>query len=375
MSLKLFSEDQLKALEAISSWYKSKSMDPFKLSGFAGCGKSTLTAYLSTHLDVRVLYMGPTGKSAAVLRSKGVLASTIHSTIYIPVVNTYRRRIDYTLKNDMEDSCDLIVVDEASMVSEDIQRDLESLGPKVIYVGDPFQLPPVGSSTNHMEHANFTLSKLHRFAETNEIYLLSQRVKAGNSVPYGKVGDNLKKVTKGLALLPKTLVEADVVLCGMNSTRKRINDIVRNKKRFKNILEDGERVIITKNNRETGLVNGDMGVITSVGRESKVDYLIEVQYLDDQSDKPRTLTVDTHAFYGVDLAKESHMSDKKFNMAREAHRVVVDYGYALTCHKSQGSEYDNVVLIEEPIGETALDKARWLYTAVTRAKKTLLIGK
>jgi exodeoxyribonuclease-5 len=374
MSIKMFSEDQTKAAECIKSWFKSTGKDPFRLSGLAGTGKSTVTAHLSEILEAPITYLGPTGKSAAVLRNKGVVANTIHSTIYEPSVNQRKRRVDYVLKMDLDDKPDLIVVDEASMVGEELQRDIEYFGIKVLYVGDPFQLPPVGSSTNHMELANISLTKLHRFAETNEIYLLSQRIRQGEMIKYGKVGENVKKSTKNVIMRPETLIKADMILCGRNSTRNTLNQIVRQKKRMKGVIQEGERIIITKNNKDTGFVNGDMGTIIEVGKESKDLFLIEVKYRDDQQPGIKNLLIDTHAFYGIDLVKEAKMSDKKFKMANEKHRTFADYGYALTVNKAQGSEWNNVIVIEEPIGENFTDRQRWLYTAVTRAKESLVIG-
>jgi len=369
-----FSEDQLEAIESIKSWYKSDIMKPFRLNGGAGTGKSTVTAALVDELDTGIMFMAPTGKAASVLRSKGVGAATVHSSIYEPKADMNLRKVLYYLRDRFSFNNSLFIVDEASMVDEELRRDIESLGKKIVYVGDAFQLPPVGSSTNHMELANFSLTKLHRFAENNPIYTLSYHIRNGGNLKYGIWGKGVERRPKGSLIKPSVMVKYDIILCGYNNTRTMINNMLRKHYGHKGILKPNERVIISKNNKDKGVANGDMGTVISVGKETKDVYLLSAEILMDGAIDTTEMLIDTHNLYGVDISKEAKYSKFKFAMTLEKNRVFVDYGYCLTVHKSQGSEYDNVLLIEEPIGDTIVDKSRWIYTAITRAKKSLMIG-
>lgn len=374
MSKKGLSEDQMEAVEAVKSWYQSDIKKPFRINGVAGCGKSTVTASLVDELDTGIVFMAPTGKAASVLRSKGVSAATIHSTIYESKADMDLKKVIYHLRDKFSFNNSLFVVDEASMVDEELRRDIEYIGKKVIYVGDSFQLPPVGSSSNHMELSNFSLTKLHRFAENNPIYTLSHHIRNGGDMRYGIWGKGVERRVKGALIKPGVLSKYDIVLCGYNTTRTMINNMLRKYYGYKGILNPGERVIVSKNNKDKEVANGDMGTIVSVGKETKDVYLIDVEILMDGTVNSVNMLLDTHNLYGIDLAKEAKYSKYKFAMTLEKNRVFMDYGYCLTVHKSQGSEYDNVLLIEEPIGDTIEDKRKWLYTAVTRAKRSLMIG-
>ncbi len=371
---KLLSEDQKESLEAIKSWFNSNIRSPFRLNGSAGTGKSTIATSISDVLDTGIIYCAPTGKAASVLRSKGVAAGTIHNTIYECEPNINLKKVTYSLKDRYSFNNSLFVVDEASMVNDDLRRDIESLGKKVLYVGDQHQLPPVESCSNHMELSNFSLTKLHRFAEDNPIYTLSHHVRDGNPIKYGKWGEGVERKSKGSLIKCNIMSEYDMVLCGYNDTRTKINNMLREYHGRSGIIVVGDRLMISKNNSKKKIANGDMCTVTHVGEELKNEYLLDVRVLMDGDIEETDLLVDTHNLYGIDINKESKYSKYKFLMTLDKNRVFVEYGYCLTVHKAQGSEYGSVLLIEEPIGDTILDKNKWLYTGITRAKSKLTIG-
>ncbi|MEY4562335.1 MAG: ATP-binding protein, partial [Pseudomonadota bacterium] len=141
-----WSPQQDQAIKAVKDWLADKrSPQIFRLFGYAGSGKTTLAKHMAEDVDGEVLYMAFTGKAALVLRKKGCVgASTIHSAIYKPEEDPVTGHMEFKLNPDSPvATAGLVVVDEVSMVGEDLARDLLSFGSKVLVLGDPAQLPPV----------------------------------------------------------------------------------------------------------------------------------------------------------------------------------------------------------------------------------------
>lgn len=147
----IWTVEQDRALKNVAAWLKSKATDQvFRLFGFAGTGKSTLARHLVDQVDDNVVFAAYTGKAALVMRAKGCKdASTIHSLIY-RATDTDTEEPSFILNNDSQvTSAKLIVIDECSMVDEDLGRDLLSFGKKVLVLGDPAQLPPIREGVFH----------------------------------------------------------------------------------------------------------------------------------------------------------------------------------------------------------------------------------
>lgn len=149
-----FSPEQDKALTEVSSWLNKGRSPIFRLFGYAGTGKTTLARYFAETVDGDVQFAAFTGKAAQVLRSKGATnARTIHSLIYRPRgeeevadETTGKTSIAPTFSLNRQSpvaQAKLIVIDECSMVDEQLGRDLMSFGTPILVLGDPGQLPPI----------------------------------------------------------------------------------------------------------------------------------------------------------------------------------------------------------------------------------------
>ena len=142
------------ALHKIVTGVRDKKLEQ-TLGGYAGTGKTCLIKYLIQFFP-RYAVAAFTGKAANVLRKKGVMASTIHSRIYKP---TFENGIVYFDINP-DPECEGFIIDEASMVSQEIYEDLKSFQMPMIFVGDHGQLEPVDSKLNLMESPDYTLEEI-----------------------------------------------------------------------------------------------------------------------------------------------------------------------------------------------------------------------
>ncbi len=187
-----WSPEQARALDEVGRWLKTRGRDRqvFRLFGYAGTGKTTLARHLAEGVDGNVVFAAYTGKAALVMQSRGcVNARTIHSLIYRP------KEIDseepsFVLNSDSEAAdAKLIVIDECSMVDEELGRDLLSFGRPVLVLGDPAQLPPVKGGGYFTEaEPDVMLSEVHRQAAGDPIVRLSMIVREGGRPQIGDYG-------------------------------------------------------------------------------------------------------------------------------------------------------------------------------------------
>jgi exodeoxyribonuclease-5 len=268
---------------------------------------------------------------------------------------------------------DLIVIDEASMVGDTIFEDLKSYGIPIAAVGDHGQLPPIASKYNLMEHPMVRLEKIHRQAEGNPIIHWSMLARQGEKIPFEYLTDGrghgaLKTQTSPMELLKVHAVHVldYMVLCGINRTRVELNKGVRLMLGRVASLEIGEKVICLKNNRHEKIFNGMVGRITKIEALGQDFYQVAVKFdlmgfewsgqiFKDQFNQE--YTVKDHPKYGYEDIGN-----------------LFDFGYAMTVHKSQGSQAETVMLVEERMRSMTDDQFnRWLYTGITRASKNLII--
>ena len=367
-----------------------KTLRPMtKIGGYAGTGKTTLIHAILEAVDTRVGVVAYTGKAACVLRDKGLRgASTIHSLIYSleemeerhPVTGKLEPVRRWMRKPHEDITADAFIIDEASMVGKEILDDLTSYGLPVIAVGDPGQLPPVSKhDVNLMDKPDFVLSKIHRQAEGSGIIRLATEIREGGR---SFIKNSMRAlVSEDVVIAPKTEVrhdpDADVFICGYNRTRSNLNTICRRRRGFTDPVVNGERIICLSNDRNLGVFNGLMGTVVEVGcthprklhprgREPIELTGYDLMVLWDSEAEPRQTVVSSYGFGSAQVDWEvaaAHFNDM----------VIADHGYAITCHKSQGSQWDSVVVMNE-WAPKIWDQARWLYTAVTRAAKTLALG-
>ncbi|CAL8971371.1 ATP-dependent RecD-like DNA helicase [Rhodoplanes serenus] len=368
----VFTPHQDQALAAVSRWLAdrpgSRGTPPvFRLFGYAGTGKTTLARHIADDVDGEVKFAAFTGKAAQVMRSKGCRnASTIHSLIYRPL-DTESEQPSFTLWDDAPAAkAKLIVIDECSMVDEDLGRDLMSFGVPILVLGDPAQLPPIqGGGFFTAQEPDAMLTEVHRQAQDDPIVQMSMQVREGGRLRPGAYGAS--RVVRRADLDPADVLEADQVLVGRNATRRAYNGRLRERRGFTDPLPlAGDKLVCLRNNRKKGLFNGGLWSVKerAVGRSKK---LVTMRITPDEEvtarAKPLKVTVRPECFLGA---------IEEIDWAQRKIYDEFDYGYVLTVHKSQGSQWDDVVLFDESFAfqET---RERWLYTGITRAARRLTV--
>ena len=378
-------DKQAKGLKLAVARYKSK--EPYTcIAGYAGTGKSTLIRFIISALNLDpedVCYVAYTGKAAQVLRSKGCPnAMTAHRLLYKSIQKDDGTFYHIPLRPII--GFDLIVVDEISMLPKHMWELLLSHKIHVIALGDPGQLPPVLAEDNGvLAFPHIFLDEVMRQAAESEIIRLTMDIREGNSLkPF--LGNEVRIVGREELLEPGFLAWGDQIICGKNETRHQINTIMRKIKMQTDQTEPlvGDRIICLHNEWEcinlTGdaLVNGLSGTITGLEYTNDNPFMEKTPLIDfkpdiDDSDTFKGLEADYKIFteHVPTVTKETFKKIPKFYRPKE-----FDYGYCITCHKSQGSEYDKVIVLEEYLkGESKEGHFRWLYTAATRAAKKLII--
>jgi exodeoxyribonuclease-5 len=350
-----WSFDQENAIEKINNWRTAwpAANQFFTVGGLAGTGKTTLIAEIVQGWK-GVAVACPTGKAANVLRQKGISASTIHSLIYRPwedeLGEVHFGRVPKL------DGIKTLVIDEASMVDQWLMNDLLSYSLPVLFVGDHGQLEPVVKNPHLMKSPDVKLERIHRQAQDNPIIRLAAAFREGRDVPFWKDKNGRCTITRKRDF--QSYVNSGMqLICGFNKTRHLLNTQLRKSLGFSGPTPcDGEKLICLRNNKKFEIFNGQQAVCIEArnSRRGKVELRIE---LDDGRTIAVACLVDQ---FGAETIKEHKDEDV----------LLFDYGYCLTAHKSQGSEYEGVVAIEEI--SNAWNAARWRYTTVTRAKERLV---
>lgn len=358
MSDVVLSPDQEAAETAIHGFLTARypSRSYFVLQGLGGTGKSLLLAKVAKAFPNAVL-CAYTGKAASVLRRRlGSDVCTLHQAIYqfhglLPDDDDPRKMnpIFSPLGHSAGLFGRIILVDESSMLGTRVAEDLLATGARCVLCGDPGQLPPV-KDRQFFEDADFTLTRVHRQAWDSPIIRQAHSIRSSGTY----ADDGAFRVVDRAA--PEDLLAADVLLCWRNRTRLMLNARKRALLKLDGPLLPGEPVMCLKNHYGLGLYNGAV-------------YDLLTQY-DPRGPCGTSLVVDRDGeAVAVDLATvEGH--DPAFERRRyEDEFVPFAVAYASTVHKSQGSEYENVLLIDEVDGESEEFRRQLLYTGVTRAKE------
>lgn len=396
-----WSPGQQRAYDAVREWMRgpiNPQNQVFRLFGYAGTGKTTIAKALSEEFG-KVRYAAFTGKAAKVMRSKGCTdATTIHRLIYIPsdkgraqldelkaklaalpedadpeeraelerkyhLAKENAKHPSFTKNVDSEvRNADLIVIDECSMIDERIATDLLSFDVPVLALGDPAQLPPVRGSGYFLNgKPDIVLDEIHRQARDNPIIEMSRRIRCGEKLPPGRYGDSVVIQGKPDEYL---VLEADQIITGRNASRRYANRRVRSLLGRDHspfpVLDD--RLVCLRNDHEAGLLNGSLWNCSMEAQETDFE---EVVMSIREAEEDVELTVNAHVHHFLGREDELAWWDKK--NAQE-----FDYGYALTCHKAQGSQWDHVFVFDESWCFRA-NARQWLYTAVTRAAERVTI--
>jgi exodeoxyribonuclease V len=192
-SLSQLTPDQTAAIRGAVAWYREHQKPYFQISGLAGTGKTSIIRYIidDLGLDERdlVLYGAYTGKAARVLSNKGLNAETLHSLCY-RLVSSSKGQMTWKLnENSPIANAALLVVDECSMLNDDLLNDILSFGTPVIFLGDHGQLPPIeGRSRLTIEKPDAILEKIHRQAADNPIIRIAHDIRAGKIIRCGDYG-------------------------------------------------------------------------------------------------------------------------------------------------------------------------------------------
>lgn len=371
-----FSPQQDEALKAVSRWLKKGDTPIFRLFGFAGTGKTTLARHFAEDVDGDVQFAAFTGKAAQVLRARGASnARTIHSLIYRPRgeeavedENTGKTSMAPTFSLNRQSpvaKAKLIVVDECSMVDEDLGRDLMSFGTPILVLGDPGQLPPISGGGFFTEHEpDYLLTEIHRQARDNPIISLALDVREGRQLMYGDHGT--AQVISKNDVEQEEVLAADQVLVGINRTRRRYNQRLRQLKGFDAVTpQSGDKLVCLRNDPAKGLLNGSLWTVMTASRETTrpgINLLVSPE--EEDADRGVAKIKLLKAAFEDPDADVPWQQKKRFDD--------FDFGYALTVHKAQGSQWDNVYLFDESYAFRDM-RERWLYTAVTRAAERLTV--
>jgi exodeoxyribonuclease-5 len=364
-----FTPVQDEALKAVAEWLKAKpgangTPQIFRLFGYAGTGKTTLAKHLAEHVHGEVKFAAFTGKAAYVMRAKGCDgASTIHSLIYRP-----RESGEEIPAFDLWDEApaskaELIIIDECSMVDAELGRDLLSFGVPLLVLGDPAQLPPIQGGGFFTEaEADMMLTEVHRQAQDDPIVRLSMDVRAGDYLEPGRYGDT--EVVPKSGLDPQRVLDADQVLVGRNNTRRAYNNRMRERRGFEGELPiAGDKLVCLRNNRKKGLFNGGLWSVKARGGRKSGIMTLQLLPEDDSARRGVKVSVRPECFTG---------GIEQIDWPRRKPYDEFDYGYVLTVHKAQGSQWNDVVLFDESFAFPD-SRERWLYTGITRAAKRLTV--
>ena len=364
------------------------------ISGYAGTGKSTLVKFIIEALDVdedKVAYATFTGKAAEVLRKKGNKnAMTLHRLLYDSrprqgggFIRIPKLKLDYNI----------IVVDECSMVPKSMIDMLLKHKVYVIFLGDPGQLPMIDKNESHdlLDHPHIFLDEIMRQAAESEIIQLTMKIRNGDSIPYMS-GQEVQVIPKD-KLVTGHLLWADTILSATNAVRHNVNNQMRELLGYKGVLNPGEKVICKRNYWEDlndegdALVNGTIGTVDNI-----FDSYINIPtYIRNDRHHIPTIMADFkpdggNSFLGVSIDKDFLTSETPCVDWRVSYKIgqlrnrlgdilprQITYGYCLTTHAAQGSEWEKVLVLEESFPFERDEHKRWLYTAATRASEKLVL--
>lgn len=334
--------------------------------GYAGTGKTTLVKELIRTVG-NVAVVAFTGKAVSVLRRKGVSqAQTLHSLMYQVAGEDdegdpiFKRRATLARDDDYgyHPAPDLVIVDEASMINKRMHEDLEALARKILYVGDHGQLQPIGYDPGLMRDPIIKLEKIHRQAEGSEILHYAHHLREGKD-PFDVVQPTAESDVQIVNRWPDNLHEFDTVLVGFNGTRHYLNKLIREARGFSGVMpQRGETLLCLANNPGFGIFNGlQVTVNDCEPRDEETAWL----WFTDFEGRDRHVPIYLPQFGSSEKFQREELIRENYGL--------FDWGYALTVHKAQGSEWDKVCVIEKI--HPGWGEARWRYTAATRAAKKL----
>ena len=373
------SPDQEHARQAILSAL-SEGTPVSVLVGPAGSGKTTLLRTLLSDLTRDVTLLCPTGKAAARLTEvTGQRARTIHRALYGRVQEVDdakgRTRLVFDGKQAPCPPGGLVVCDEASMVDTRLHGDLLAHlppGAQLLYVGDREQLAPVeGTWGPDFTAPTAVLKTIHRQAEQSPILGLATAIREGRRWDAWAAGACERGEADPVDWLLARLDQDATLITTTNQRRRVLNAALRARRGFSAPLVPGDRIVCLRNNLDVGLMNGEVRTIVTVERAPGPSWIQGAELWRGTLDSGETVLIN------VDLLGQPVSAytawKKKRKGAGMASLIHADYGYCLTVHKSQGSQWSSVGFVSCPVFRRIKDRRRLAYTAVTRARHELYI--
>ena len=387
MDFILNGQQQNAVILAVEWWEKMFKL-VFEISGPAGSGKTSIVHELVAKIGLKhdeVLFMALVGKATMELSRRGNNAKTIHSTIYelieVPKIDEDGNEIIrngrvitktvFKKRVKISDNIKLLVIDEGGMINEDMGLDIESFGVPILVLGDLNQLPPVIGNPRYLKNPDVILTEIMRQEKDSPIIKLSQMALNGEYMATGDYGSDCKIIRRE-DLTDEMLLSHETVIVGKNSTREDITRYIR-----KNLMkidtiypQIGEKLICRKNNWKTvlgniPLINGLVGYVEDLHIHTYNKRSLAIDFRPD--------FIDDDAFEELPIDMEylnlNHIEKKNYRFAKAN---LFEFAYAITCHLSQGSQYESVLVYYEPMGSISY-RRKWLYTAITRAKKSITI--
>lgn len=387
--------NQRRVFDAAMEWWKGDRSEPFEISGPPGSGKTYLINTIIEYLGImrhRVAPLAYTGAAAINMRVHGMEnAKTAHSWLYMPVIepvldekgnqvidpktNKPKMKIIYVERESLPD-IDLILVDEGSTIPPKMRGTIEKHHIPVIVAGDIDQLPPVHDKPAYLNDPRkiHFLTEIMRQAQDSGIVYISQMVKNGLRPHCGLWKDAL--VIDRNQITMDMLLKSKIILCGRNVTRDYYNDLMRATYGFRGQLPMyGERVVCRKNNWniETpdgiSLTNGLLGMCINDPKYSYDDK--NKKFILDFAPDMGSNDLTSNVFHNLECSYPYFTANAKEREALRNDPMLkyerFEFGYAITTHMSQGSEYDNGIYIEESLNKNINHKLN--YVGATRFRK------
>lgn len=383
-----FNAQQKEAMGDVEHWFKGwrtkrHRKQLFRLGGFAGTGKTsvaqtiaqTVAAMVGRDVQGAVVFIAPTGKAASRLRQKGCKgAMTLHQFVYNVAGEDEDGDPIFVGKGCVDAAPVLVIMDESSMVGGRDLRQVMEYGFPILQLGDTGQVDPVNAECVFTEESlDYQLTDIMRQGALSNIIRASMFVRKGKRIPPREYEDmlvtDLEATTEDLL---KYVGEDAQILCSYNNTREAGNAKVRAALGFTGLLPMiGEKIVCTANQHAHGIMNGEQGIVLGY-EEPAIDDREDEEYGTGE-DEPnmmvriKSLTNGREMVVCFDPRAFSENEDQRKEFRKK--KGGFDYGYFLTVHKSQGSEWPKVLVFEELMG----NYARLMYTAITRAQLYLEI--
>jgi len=417
------SPDQLRVYGSMLDWVRTPNSPLLTMGGYAGTGKSTLLGLFATETKLRVAYVCFTGRASSILGRKlnasGVLTTsraytdddskldgpwshlfyssgdteasypfcgTIHRLLYRPMIDSVTEELlGWEKRDELDRNYDLVVIDEASMVTPQIVSDIQQHGVRILAVGDHGQLPPVMSEGSLVSRPMLRLEKIHRQAEGSPIIQLSRILREegrlarelanGDQLRFGSARDITHPSLA--AMLTREKLDA-AVLCWRNATRVHVNRTVRGHLGFAGKPpQAGEPLIALRNHAP--VFNGMRGLLTEAATSPYEEefWLMRAKIeFPDEGLPETTYEICRDQFHRArpfESVEELEKAGIKVHTMGSAGRLY-DFGYSMTTHKSQGSQFKHAVVVVDWKQDYSQENTRRLaYTAVTRAAERLTV--